>query len=36
MNGFFLFDIMLPPTYPEVSPLVKFLTTGGGAVRFNP
>ena len=35
-NGIFLFDILLPPTYPAVAPSVKFLTTGGGQVRFNP
>jgi baculoviral IAP repeat-containing protein 6 len=35
-NGCFFFDIMIPPTYPQVSPKVQFLTTGGGAVRFNP
>lgn len=35
-NGCFFFDIMIPPTYPHVSPKVQFLTTGGGAVRFNP
>ena len=36
MNGIFLFDIFLPAAYPQVSPLVMFLTTGGGYVRFNP
>ena len=32
-NGFFLFDIMLPASYPAIAPSVKFLTTGGGSVR---
>jgi baculoviral IAP repeat-containing protein 6 len=36
MNGFFLFDVLLPNDYPDKAPNVKFLTTGGGAVRFNP
>lgn len=36
MNGFFLFDILLPAAYPAEPPKVKFLTTGGGMVRFNP
>jgi ubiquitin-protein ligase len=36
MNGVFLFDIFLPPTYPQVSPNVILLTTGGGSMRFNP
>ncbi|KAL2632127.1 hypothetical protein R1flu_016813 [Riccia fluitans] len=35
-NGLFLFDIFLPPDYPQVPPNVHFLTTGGGKVRFNP
>ncbi|KAG0588405.1 hypothetical protein KC19_2G240500 [Ceratodon purpureus] len=35
-NGIFLFDIFLPPDYPQVPPSVHFLTTGGGKVRFNP
>lgn len=35
-NGCFVFDIFLPPKYPETSPKVKFCTTGGGKVRFNP
>ena len=35
-NGCFVFDIFLPPKYPEISPKVKFCTTGGGKVRFNP
>jgi ubiquitin-protein ligase len=35
-GGFFLFDMKLPTDYPESNPLVTFLTTGGGTVRFNP
>jgi baculoviral IAP repeat-containing protein 6 len=35
-NGVFLFDIGLPPEFPELNPAVQFLTTGGGTVRFNP
>jgi len=33
--GAFLFDIHLTD-YPRLAPKVKFLTTGGGRVRFNP
>ncbi|XP_057828128.2 uncharacterized protein LOC131039403 isoform X2 [Cryptomeria japonica] len=35
-NGVFIFDIYLPPDYPQVPPQVHFLTTGCGMVRFNP
>lgn len=35
-NGAFLFDIWLPPEYPDKPPKVRFLTTGQGTVRFNP
>ncbi len=35
-NGAFLFDILLPDSYPDKPPLCHFLTTGGGTVRFNP
>ncbi|KAJ7530993.1 hypothetical protein O6H91_14G027500 [Diphasiastrum complanatum] len=35
-NGIFIFDMFLPPDYPQVPPKVRFLTTGGGRVRFNP
>lgn len=35
-QGLFLFDIFCPDGYPEIAPLVKFLTTGQGRVRFNP
>ena len=34
--GCFLFDIFFPSEYPDVPPLVKFLTTGDARVRFNP
>ena len=32
----FFFDIFCPAEYPARPPHVKFLTTGGGRVRFNP
>jgi len=35
-NGCFEFDILLPANYPSSPPLVQFITTGGGSVRFNP
>uniref|UniRef100_A0A7S1TC76 UBC core domain-containing protein n=1 Tax=Compsopogon caeruleus TaxID=31354 RepID=A0A7S1TC76_9RHOD len=35
-NGAFEFDIFLPESYPRSPPLVNFLTTNGGQVRFNP
>jgi ubiquitin-protein ligase len=35
-NGVFEFDIFCPPSYPQVAPSVKLITTGGGRVRFNP
>jgi len=35
-NGVFLFDILLPPDFPDVNPSVQFITTAGGRVRFNP
>lgn len=34
--GFFEFDMYIPNDYPNKPPLVKFLTTGNGKVRFNP
>ncbi len=33
-SGAFLFDILLPPEYPDKPPSVQFLTTGNGTVRF--
>jgi len=36
MNGFWLFDMVLPPDYPDVPPKVLFLTTGGNQARVNP
>ncbi|KAI1285170.1 Ubiquitin-conjugating enzyme E2 Z [Halotydeus destructor] len=35
-GGFFYFVIGYPYDYPIKSPKVKLMTTGGGAVRFNP
>lgn len=35
-GGFFHFVIRCPPNYPFRPPRVRLLTTGGGAVRFNP
>ena len=35
-GGCFEFDLFLPDDYPKSSPKMKFLTTGSGAVRFNP
>lgn len=35
-HGLFVFDVYFPPDYPHVPPLVTFMTTGGGQVRFNP
>jgi len=32
-NGIYVFDILLPPNYPDAPPKVQFLTTGGGKVR---
>jgi baculoviral IAP repeat-containing protein 6 len=34
--GCFIFDLYFPPNYPSVPPQVKFKTTGGGRIRFNP
>ena len=34
--GCFFFDVYFPSTYPDIPPLVKFLTTGDARVRFNP
>ena len=35
-DGLFLFDVLFPCDYPQRSPVVQFLTTGGGVFRFNP
>ncbi len=35
-GGYFEFDMFIPDQYPNIPPNVKFLTTGGGSVRFNP
>ncbi|CAL5221890.1 g4155 [Coccomyxa viridis] len=35
-TGAFIFDIFLPPEYPNKPPTVYFLTTGGGAWRASP
>jgi len=34
--GAFIFDIYLPPSYPNEPPLFNIQTTGYGKVRFNP
>ena len=36
MNGLFHFDITLGLSYPAAAPTVQLITTGGGAIRFNP
>ena len=35
-GGCFIFDIYFPANYPDGPPLVNLMTTGSGAVRFNP
>ncbi|XP_014254937.1 ubiquitin-conjugating enzyme E2 Z-like [Cimex lectularius] len=35
-GGFFYFLVKCPPDYPIKPPKVKFMTTAGGSVRFNP
>lgn len=35
-GGSFIFKLVFPCDYPASPPKVKFLTTGGGVVRFNP
>lgn len=35
-GGFFHFQLRFPPNYPLASPRMRFMTTGGGTVRFNP
>ena len=34
--GCFVFDIFFPSDYPHKPPMVQFVTTGGGRIRFNP
>jgi ubiquitin-protein ligase len=34
--GCFVFDVFIPNEYPNVPPMVKIITTGGGSHRFNP
>lgn len=34
-GGLFLFDIYLPPDYPTVPPMIQFLSTGRGMIRFH-
>ncbi|KAF7301634.1 Baculoviral IAP repeat-containing protein 6 [Mycena indigotica] len=35
-NGCYLFDIFLGPSYNQMPPNVKYMTTNGGKSRFNP
>ena len=35
-NGLFEFDLFCPAQFPNVPPKMRFRTTGGGRVRFNP
>lgn len=35
-GGCFLFDMYIPPEYPNTNPSLQFITTGKGTVRFNP
>lgn len=35
-GGIYVFYMQLPDDYPASAPTVKFITTGGGQVRFNP
>ena len=35
-GGCFVFDLLLPPAYPDVPPVMLLATTGGGRARFNP
>jgi ubiquitin-protein ligase len=35
-GGAYEFDMYIPPEYPNTHPTMKFVTTGGGTVRFNP
>jgi hypothetical protein len=33
-HGLFVFDVYFPSAYPHVAPMVTFMTTGGGRVRY--
>ena len=35
-GGCFIFDLLFPPAYPDVPPVMLLATTGGGRARFNP
>jgi hypothetical protein len=35
-SGAFFFDVFFPSYFPQVPPLVQFMTTGGGQFRFGP
>lgn len=35
-GGVFLFDVCYPQLYPSAAPMVHFMSTGGGQVRFSP
>lgn len=35
-GGYYEFDLYIPIDFPNSVPQMKFLTTGGGTVRFNP
>jgi ubiquitin-protein ligase len=35
-NGLFIFDLYIPPNYPQVPPKMHLCTTGNGQFRFNP
>lgn len=35
-SGCFAFDVFIPSTYPKTAPSCNLMTTGSGAVRFNP
>ncbi len=35
-DGCYIFDMVLPSSYPKTCPKVEFITTGRGSVRFNP
>lgn len=35
-HGLYLFDVLLPPNYPQAPPKVSIMTTGNGRMRFNP